>query len=506
MTDPTMMPPTSARPRARGRALAALSLAFVALAQYGCEDTGTDAAAKPPGVTIHSPAADASFPIGTSIRFSGTAVDAEGHTLAGPALAWDSDLDGAMGKGWWIEKGNLKAGRHKVTLKATDAAGATLSSSITVVIIGTGTIDVTVRTTGTNLDPDGYTVSAGSISAPLGVNGAASLREVSPGARAVTLSGLAQNCRVTGANPVTVTVVAAGTVTVSFAVSCEALFGSLRVTAVTTGDSPDPDGYTVTVDGRSTAVATNGSVVVLDVAPGARSVLLGGLDARCTVTGSNPATVTVAGGQQAQLTFNVRCTAGGGAVRVTTVTTGSNLDPDGYLLTLAGRNNPLPVNGETIFTGLTPGTQIATLFDLAGNCTTSSRNPVSINVVEGQTSDVSFVVNCVALAAPKFASDILPIFNNAANRAGGGPACTGCHFAGSGTGGLDLAGPNAYAGVRARVIPGNINLGRLMCRITQGTRPGCTQSLPDHNPANPMGLIPSAIGAIDAWINGGMQP
>jgi hypothetical protein len=146
-----------------------------------------------------------------------------------------------------------------------------------------------------------------------------------------------------------------------------------------------------------------------------------------------------------------------------------------------------------------------TLWDIAGNCT-ASRTSLGVNITEGTVAEVTFTVSCAAAAALKFSTDILPIFNNAANRAGGGPACTGCHFAGSNTGGLDLAGPNAYGGVKARIIPGTINLGRLMCRITLGTRPGCTQALPDHNPASPMGLIPSAIDRIDTWINGGMQP
>jgi hypothetical protein len=299
--------------RLRGPSLRALSTLALgaALASYGCEDTGTDATTKPPGVTIFSPAADASFPIGTPIRFSGTAIDAGGQTLAGPALTWESDLDGAIGKGWWIEKGDLKAGRHKITLKATDGSGTTRTASLTLVIIGTGTIDVTARTTGTNLDPDGYTVAVGGISAALPANGTASLKEVPPGTRAVALSGLAQNCRVSGANPVAVTVTAAGTTTVTFAVTCESLFGSLRVTATTTGDSPDADGYTATVDGRSAPVPTNGSVVFPDVSPGPRSVLLTGLDPICAVVGANPATVTVVGGAQAQASFNVACNAGG---------------------------------------------------------------------------------------------------------------------------------------------------------------------------------------------------
>src|SRR5207253_4663090 len=63
-------------------------------------------------------------------------------------------------------------------------------------------------------------------------------------------SGIAANCTVSGQNPRTVTVPTSGTTT-TFSITCTALpppTGDLTVTAATSGQDLDPDGYTVTVD------------------------------------------------------------------------------------------------------------------------------------------------------------------------------------------------------------------------------------------------------------------
>src|SRR5256886_5124812 len=79
-----------------------------------------------------------------------------------------------------------------------------------------------------------------------------------------SLSGVAGNCTVGGANPRTVAVPSGGTISTTFSVSCAPTgggTGSLTVTTSTTGSDLDPDGYTVTLDGAATSqpTATNGS-------------------------------------------------------------------------------------------------------------------------------------------------------------------------------------------------------------------------------------------------------
>src|SRR5207247_1109465 len=162
---------------------------------------------------------------------------------------------------------------------------------------------------------------------------------LSEGSHSVALSGVASNCTVSGANPQTVTVPSGGTASTTFSVSCAASGGgngSLTVTTSTTGSNLDPDGYTVTADGSvSQPIATNGSVTFTGPA-GDHSIALSGVASNCTVSGAKPPTVTVPAGGTATTTFAVSCAATTGSLAVTTSTTGSSLDPDGYTTTVDG--------------------------------------------------------------------------------------------------------------------------------------------------------------------------
>lgn len=84
--------------------------------------------------------------------------------------------------------------------------------------------------------------------------------------------------------------------------------GSVRVTATTSGDDLDT-GYTVAIGGLGGAVSANGATTIADVPVGARSVQLGGVAANCSVTGSNPVSVTVTAGQTVDAAFDVACQA-----------------------------------------------------------------------------------------------------------------------------------------------------------------------------------------------------
>src|SRR5207253_5127277 len=109
-----------------------------------------------------------------------------------------------------------------------------------------GDLTVTASTTGSNLDPDGYTVTLdgnASTSQPLATNGGtATFNAVAAGSHSVALSGVADNCTVSGPNPQSVTVPAGGTASASFTVTCVAQTGPLTVTASTTGYDLDPGG------------------------------------------------------------------------------------------------------------------------------------------------------------------------------------------------------------------------------------------------------------------------
>src|SRR5207248_9439665 len=112
--------------------------------------------------------------------------------------------------------------------------------------------------------------------------------------------------------------------------------GHPTATPSTTRSNLDPDGYTVVVDGsQSQAIGINTSVTFSGLSPGNHSVQLNGLAQNCTVS-SNPRTVSITVGNTTATTFSVSCAPTTGSLTVTTYTTGSNLDPDGYTLTVAG--------------------------------------------------------------------------------------------------------------------------------------------------------------------------
>src|SRR2546426_1072773 len=193
---------------------------------------------------------------------------------------------------------------------------------------GTGDLRVTNTTTGSNLDPDGYTVTVDkTTSQPMATNGSTTFTALAAGDHSVALSGVAENCSVAGANPQTVTVPTGGTVSTTFDISCTAppTTGNLTVSNTTTG-SNFPSSYTVTVDPgtvgeTSKPIAPNGSVTFTDLTAGGHSVALA-VASNCTVTSANPQSVSVPAGGTATTSFTVSCAgatapepAGNGALR-----------------------------------------------------------------------------------------------------------------------------------------------------------------------------------------------
>ncbi|HMC71752.1 MAG TPA: hypothetical protein VKJ07_21520, partial [Mycobacteriales bacterium] len=281
-------------------------------------------------------------------------------------------------------------------------AGSTGSTSYSVSCAPTGNLTASTSTSGSNLDPDGYTLTVdGGASQAIGTNGSVTYTGLAAGSHSVALSGVAANCSVSGANPQTVNVPSGGTATASFTVSCAPTgggTGTLTVTTSTTGSDLDPDGYTVTLDGGATSqpIATNGNVSFTGPA-GDHSVALSGVAANCTVSGANPRTVTVPSGGTVSTTFSVSCapTGGGtGSLTVTTSTTGSNLDPDGYTITIDGSfSQPIGTNTSVTFTGPS-GDHTLALSGVASNCTVGGANPRTVTVPSGGTATTTFSVSC----------------------------------------------------------------------------------------------------------------
>jgi hypothetical protein len=90
-----------------------------------------------------------------------------------------------------------------------------------------------------------------------------------------------------------------------------------------------------------------------------------------------------------------------GALRATTVTNGSPLDPDGYLLRVGGEgpgaggvHYAIGVNGELVVPELRPGLHSLELVEVAGNCAVAGDNPRTVTVAARQETVSTFQVTC----------------------------------------------------------------------------------------------------------------
>jgi hypothetical protein len=342
----------------------------------------------------------------------------------GYAVAVDGGDDQPIGVTATATLANIAAGDHPVQLSGITAnctlaganprtvtvpSGGVVEVAFEVTCVArpptVGALQVNTSTTGPGSDPDGYTVSVdGGAGAHIDLNGSLPVADLTPGEHSVGLSGLSDNCRVSGENPRTVAVTAAVASLVSFEIACEEVpttTGTLTVITTTTGPDPDPDGYAFSIGtGSGQAIGVNTTVSVANLAAGTHSVGLTGVAANCTLEGDNPRNVTVPVGDTAELSFAIICTPGAGDLTITTTTTattGGVLDPDGYEVSLDdGAAQPIAVNGTLKFPGLRLGAHTVALTGLAPNCEVTGENPRSVTILASLEATLPFMVTCAA--------------------------------------------------------------------------------------------------------------
>ena len=83
-----------------------------------------------PTATIDAPTDGATFTVGDSVAFSGSANDTEDGDLTS-SLSWTSSLDGAIGSGGSFSTSSLSAGGHTISASVTDSGGLSGGDSIT---------------------------------------------------------------------------------------------------------------------------------------------------------------------------------------------------------------------------------------------------------------------------------------------------------------------------------------------------------------------------------------
>ena len=184
---------------------------------------------------------------------------------------------------------------------------------------------------------------------------------------------------------------------------------SLHVSTTTTGASFDQDGYSVCVDPvpdpwdygysctTSKAIGVN-SEVTMPLGAGNHDIELDGLSANCNVGG----TTTVEAGDTTEMSFRISCVAAG-SVRVTTVTTGTDVPGGGYAACLDQSATScswlgwVPPNGTVTFPDLIAGPHTVTLFSVARNCTVRGATTRAVTVPQDGTGDVAFDANCIVV-------------------------------------------------------------------------------------------------------------
>jgi hypothetical protein len=186
---------------------------------------------------------------------------------------------------------------------------------------------IITTTTGAPADPNGYRDVLDQLRRDsLGMNDTLDIASLDAGTHTLFLDDVATGCQVADSNPRTARTRTGGTTVVTFSVTCQAAggggggggggsnpTGTVTVSAATSGDSIDADGYSVSISppGATQAIAANGSVSLPNVPQGTVAVILGGVASNCTVASGPSRTVQVTAGGTTAVRFDVTCVGPG---------------------------------------------------------------------------------------------------------------------------------------------------------------------------------------------------
>ena len=305
------------------------------------------------------------------------------------------------------------------TVRLTTLKADTFHITCTSVNYTPGSLDVTATTTGFTLDPDGYRITLdGMDRGGVASNGKLTLTGLSPAAgRQVALTGVASNCTVTNGSARAVDIIAAQTAAIAFDIVCDPpavpdqAAGSLQVQTTTTGASLDSDGYTLTINGVSAgAIASNGQLNVAGLAVGNSVIVLNGVAENCTVANGTIRDVPIPRNATTSLSYAITCTntsvAGPtGNVRIQIVTSGVEIDPDGYQLRIDSSAIAVAVADTITYTELAVGSAQVTLAGVAPNCEVQGENPLSVTINTNATTQATVNVQCAATATIEAVTD-----------------------------------------------------------------------------------------------------
>lgn len=174
---------------------------------------------------------------------------------------------------------------------------------------GMSTILVTLNTTGTKPDSNGYriVVDQGASHAIAASESASLTLTVTPGSHSIELTDVAAHCVVSGGNPRLVATSALGTTGVTFRVNCPHL-ATLKVRTLTGGPSPDLDGYQLSIDGIAKgSLGPQDSISIGNMQPAMYRVRLSSVVGNCSLAAGNSRVVQLEDGEVETLDMAVTC-------------------------------------------------------------------------------------------------------------------------------------------------------------------------------------------------------
>ena len=173
----------------------------------------------------------------------------------------------------------------------------------------TGILEVIVRSSGDDVDIDGFDIVVDSATRQFTFGTLPTdVRNLSAGSHTVRLESVAGNCAIQGSPSRSVMVTPGKAATVTFDIKCVATHGTISVQAHATGVDIQ-NVYHLTLNGRSAGdIPVNGSVILPRLDEGTDTVGLIPYGENCTVPGGDHVAAKVVAGTTTPVLFEIACT------------------------------------------------------------------------------------------------------------------------------------------------------------------------------------------------------
>lgn len=171
--------------------------------------------------------------------------------------------------------------------------------------------------------------------------------------------------------------------------------GSMVVTVTTAGIDVDPTGYVMLVDSATGHhLGANATITIPGIAPGMHTIRLADVDANCAIDGDTEQRASIAAGETVTVGFSVTCVERVGEIAVNTATSGTELAPARYALSVdSGAAQPITVNGSLAIR-VREGIHLVTLSGVGENCYTRGTMSRPAVVAFNRSEPVRFDITC----------------------------------------------------------------------------------------------------------------